>query len=409
MKRVIYILLTCSFLACHVTAQTENNLKAEKELVQHIDRFMTSNADKFDEFQRVMNAPVDTTAGERSKVIRNNAFITSYLTFAEQHAADYRRVRTAKFSQFGPPPASLLALHWDTVSTIVPELKGNDDLLSVIFIRMFDPVMAAEMVQGLVMGQFMNDSGESDLLAYYRTRELFGSRIYVKAISNDVWQVWAADRSLAISFRFNVSKGQIMGAGHTKLKDPAYAAIQWPASIVQPADNTVRLTADIAQVMWDTYPGQTYKPEDNNVYQQKRTVRLYDFMQQNRQRYQVAREEQLRQLDAPPAALTGYKEVVKVEDDIMQASDSVYLSSMIVYPQQCESIIGPAASTYTGEETQEVIKRVQQKGLFGSARYAKKLNNQEWEVWAVSAADAMRYHWNTASGQISQVQFWLRE
>lgn len=411
MKRLIYLAFIWSMTTCVAHAQISKDATAEKELLKSIDTFTSANAGKWEDLEKTMNGLSDSAIIQRAERFGSNPFIKAFNIFAQQNADKYAAVRVAKFVQYGPPPPALLALKWDTTSlrsrrTVI----GHIDLFSVIFLRAFDPSMIAQIANSLFTVQILSEAPFRDkIMDYYHKRDLFGMRTYVRPITGDIWQVWSADRSFAVAFRFDVKTGVVSAASRTKIDDPAYAKIQWPRSIVKPATEAIRLSDDIVQQMWENYPEAGYNEENYRQHAHLRREKLAGFLDNNRERYKSAREHTLRSLEQPPALLTSFKELTTEDDDILQYSDSTYNATVFLYPEQWATIIRMSAVSYLQLNAKDYSKRVQRSAIFGSSSYARQLNDHEWEVWNISTLDAACYIWDIGSGHVRKARYWVRQ
>lgn len=411
MKKTIYLTLILGTMAAAACSQSTNDAAAEKELSKAINVFTAANMGKWDDFEKRMNNLQDSAIEQRTDGLRNDPFIKAFNTFTQQNGNRYAAVRSAKFAQFGPPPPALLALKWDTLNTQSPgSMISYLELFSIGFMRTFDPSLIAQLTNAFLTTELFPDmSSREKILHYYRTRDLFGSLVYTRPVAGDIWQIWAADRSLAVSFRFDVRKGIASAVSHTKMNDPAYAQIQWPHSIVKPADETTRLMDNLTWQIWNSYPGPSFDSERYNEYKQLRNRELVKYFENNRAKYRPVREQQLRLLEQPPARLTGFKELTTAEDDILVYTDSSYYASTVLYPQQWGTVIATAATSYFEVSTAEFSRRLQRNGIFGSTSYARQLNDNEWEVWIVNTMDAASCIWDLRSGYIRKARYWIKE
>jgi hypothetical protein len=411
MKRFIYLVFMWTMVTCLAHAQIAKDATEEKELQKDIDAFTSANAAKWEELERTMTHLSDSAIVQRAERFANNPFIKAFNTFTQQNADRYAAVRSAKFAQYGPPPPALLTLSWDTTSLRSPrKVIGHIELFSVIFLRSFDPSMIAQVANSLFTVEILSEKPFSDrLMNYYHTRDLFGMRTYVKRLNNDIWQVWSADRSFAVSFRFDVRTGIVSAASRTKIDDPAYAKIQWPHSIVKPATEAIKLSDDIIQQMWGNYPEGGYDEDNYNLYAALRRGKLDSFLNNNRERYKSARAYQLRSLKPPPALHANFKELTTEEDGLLQYADSTYNAAVFLYPEQWATIIRMSAVSYLQLDAKDYAKRVQRIAIFGASSYARQLNDNEWEVWNISALDATCHIWNIRSGYTRNVRYWIRQ
>jgi hypothetical protein len=398
-------------VTCVVHAQIAKDAMEEKELQKDIDAFTSANAAKWEELEKTMSLLSDSAIVQRAERFANNPFIKAFNTFTQQNADRYAAVRLAKFVQYGPPPPALLALGWDTTSLRSRrKVIGHIDLFSVIFLRSFDPSMIAQVANSLFTVEILSEKPFSDrLMNYYHKRDLFGMRTYVKPLTNDIWQVWSADRSFAVSFRFDVRTGIVSAASRTKIDDPAYAKIQWPNSIVKPATEAIKLSDDIVQQMWGNYPEGGYNEDNYNLYAALRRGKLDTFLNNNPERYKSARTSQLRSLKPPPALHANFKELTAEEDGLLQYADSTYNAAVFLYPEQWATIIRMSAVSYLQLDAKDYAKRVQRIAIFGTSSYARQLNDNEWEVWNISTFDATCHVWNIRSGYIRNVRYWIRQ
>ncbi|PSL34449.1 hypothetical protein [Chitinophaga ginsengisoli] len=408
-KKIVSLTFICSLLTCVAYSQTT---KEEKELLNAVDRFTNANKQNWNDLEKLMNSLPDDEIAQRTEKFRNAVFIKSFNVFNQANGDKYAAVRTAKFAQYAPPPPALLALDWDTSSLRAPNsLTGNIDLFSVILLRTFDPTLTAQIANSMFAITIFSDSTLQPMaLRYYRVKGMYGMQLYTRHLSGDYWQVWAADHILAVSFRYDVRRGIISAPSRTKLDDPAYARIQWPHSIEKPANETVRLMDDLLQSIWDSYPATGYDNEDHYFrYRQLQTAKLAAFLSSNRGRYRIAIEQELRSLEQPPATLTGFKELTTAEDDIVPYRDSAYNAATFLYPRQWATAIQMAALSYLQLDPKDYGRRVQHNAIFGLNSYARRLNDDEWEVWNIGALDACSYIWDLRSGHVNKARYWVRE
>jgi hypothetical protein len=161
--------------------------------------------------------------------------------------------------------------------------------------------------------------------------------------------------------------------------------------------------------MWESYPEAGYNDDRYYAYAHLRRVKLTDFLDNNRERYKSAREYQLRLLTQAPPRLLNFKELTTAEDNILQNSDSIYNAAVFLYPEQWATIIRMSAVSYLHLNAKDYGKRVLRSSIFGSSNYARRLNDNEWEVWNVSALDATSYIWDIRSGHAGKVRYWIRQ
>jgi len=135
-----------------------------------------------------------------------------------------------------------------------------------------------------------------------------------------------------------------------------------------------------------------------------RTATASDFYIKNINRFKEVREERLTPFvkDYTPAK-TGYKELTAVPERIRQDT----LSRTYVYPEQWENTIQVAG--IQEDNAAEMAKNIQLNAFFGSGRYVKQIDEDNWEVWAVNDTDRIYYIWNTYTGQITQPRYWIKE
>lgn len=411
MRKFIYLPLVLSIFTSVACSQVTVDVTKEKQLIKAIGQFTKANEKKWDDFGKMMSSFSDMALAQRSERLRNNSFIQAFDTFTQQNETRYAAVRSGKFAQYAPPPSALLALNWDTTGQASPySMISHMDLFSVAFVRTLDPSVIAQITTSIVTAEILTGlSSENGPRDYYRVRDLFGTRVYTRPLAGNTWQVWAADRSLAISFLFDTGQGTVSAVSHTALNDPAFAKIQWPHSIAKPASEAVRLTDDIEYRIWNSYPEAGYDGDSYYDYRQARKERVTNFLQSQNERYKKAREEQLRMLDQPPAIPSNYKELTTTEDDLLHYSDSAYNAATVLFPQQWGTIIGIAAISYFEMDTKAYAERVQRNAMFGSDNYARRLNDNEWEVWTISASDASSCIWNIRSGYARKARYWVQK
>jgi hypothetical protein len=412
MRKIVSLTLIWIMISGTTYSQTSKDATEEKALLKAVDQFTNANRQNWDDLEQLMNSLPESEIVQRTEKFRNAAFIRAFDSFNQANGDKYAAVRTAKFLQYAPPPPALLALDWDTTSLRAPNsLTGNIDLFSVILLRTFDPALTAQIANSMFAITIFSDSSlQSRALRYYRVKGMYGMRLYTRHLSGDYWQVWAADHTLAVSFRYDVRRGIISAPGRTQMDDPAYTKIQWPRSIAKPANETVRLMDDLLQLIWDSCPATGYKNEDNYFRErQLQTVKLAAFLSSNRGRYKTAIEQELRSLEQPPVTLTGFKELTTAEDDITPYRDSTYNAAIFLYPLQWASAIQMAALSYFQLNAKDYARKVQHNALFGLNSYARRLSDDEWEVWNVGTLDASSYIWDLRSGHVSKIRYWVRE
>lgn len=401
-KTSLLLILNCII---YYTGFAQSPKDAEKDLQQKIDLFMRSNKSALSSFEKAIETYPDSAGAKRNEFIRSSPFIKSLQTFFQQQEGNYANVRSHKFSQFLPPPVALLELHWDSVS--LHELIVSD-LFTIVFVRAVDPGVIEQILHGLMIGELSSQLSQQELVGYYRTRSLFGDRIYTKHLSGDEWQVWSADRMLAVTFRINVRNGRISGIARTDARDTGYQQIQLPSSLAHATDNMVKLQEEIRQINWDSYPDKDFDPTYYSSYLQQRNESLYQFFEKNRTRYKTVREEQLRSLKPPPQLPQGFKDLVPTDLELINERDVNYISSTILSPSACETSIITATSSQGLMERKDIAKSVQHMSIFGVSRYARKLSGEEWEITAVGPEEIITYHWDISSGRISNIHYWVK-
>ncbi|PWV56322.1 hypothetical protein [Chitinophaga sp. S165] len=406
MRAFIYLPFVLSIFT--TVARSQHTNTDGKQLVKSIDSFTKKNFYKWLEFEEMTASHIDNGAATKFDSFRNNSFVKAFTTFTEQQATHYAAVRSSKFAQYAAPPPALLALKWDTTGQQSPgSTISHMDLFAVAFIRTFDPSTIAQITNSLVTADMFTDSSRDKMFAYYSKRDLFGIRIYARPIDNNNWQVWAADHFMALSFRFDAANGIVSAVSHTYMDDPAYAKIQWPPSVAKPANETERLRQDILTEIWNSYPANAVEGNSYYAYRDIRNEQVTKFHNRQLARYKPAREEQLRLLDAPPAELTNYKELTAPEDNLLQHSDSTYNAATLLYAEQWMQTLAIAAVSYFQIDTKIFAKRVQRNAISGSKTYARRLNDNEWEIMTISARDASSCIWNIKTGYARNGRYWV--
>lgn len=376
--RKITISLFCSFsalFACSQEKASSGNALEEKVLQDKVDVFMTQH-----------RAPIYAFVNDNAAVeaLKNDPFLVDFKQFTKDNGNTYATLRKARYAQYAPPPAGLQSLSWQTGG----DWGDNLDLLNIVFSRSFEPAFPAQFVYGLAIPRLtaMTNATIEETTAYYKAKTGYGTLIYTKPVSDSSYQIWAADNIFAITFKINVYTSTLSDIRFNLPKDPAYANVKWTPSLVKGLDEATRLQGDINQGIWN------------------KTTTVNDFYSKNINRFKKAREERLQLFvkDYSPAA-TGYKELEQVAEHIQQDT----LSRTYIYPEQWE--VGIQSASLSGDNARDMALRLQLNGFFGSARYVKQLDKDNWEVWVVNEKDRIYYVWNTYTGKIDKARYWIKE
>ncbi|OQP49795.1 hypothetical protein A4H97_28320 [Niastella yeongjuensis] len=342
----------------------------------------------------------DTTMIKR---FREHPFYIAYSRFLKDNGNEYLALRTARFRQYNPPPAALKAFAWRNPRGM-EEIGENADLMSLAFLRSFDPGMPAQIVMNTMVPFITADNylPIDDVMKYYRKRAAFGTLLYTEPVAGDVWQVWCADRSYVFHFTFDLRDGRL-----GKMQYAVVQPIEWPASVVKPLDEATGLWADGMRTLWDHY--QSYDLEKETRYMTHRSEIAGIFYQQNQARFVAARTAQLKTFLKPrPALDSGFKETTQPGDNILQNVDTVFNACSFIYPEQWESAIEVAAGGYLNLPVKDRAMRLQHKGMFGIERYVQQAGDDQYEIWTVSDNDVVHYVWDLRTGRVNNVRYWIK-
>ena len=407
MLKAFNLLTLCSLLCLQVFSQNT----AEKLLNKNADDFMNTHRSSWNELSKRMDSLPDESTTERMDLFRHHHFFKDYKSFVEKNGSNYARARAINFGQYAAPPAALTQLNWITPSGETADGINNIlDMLSVAFIRSFEPNVPAQLIYSMTLPEMISASYTTmeEVANNDHLKGLYGNLIYTKRDTGSIWQVWSATRAYAIQFSFNTRNGIVSNIQHTVPRDPAYAAIQWPPAVIKPADNAAHLAGALMQQLWNTYPGKDYDPDRYNEFQEKRNVVMLHFNQQHHAEFIKAREQNLKALQRSFTGPEGYKELTDSASRVVDNDQVIFEAATYIYPVQWNTYISTAANVYFQLDMKDISKRLEQNGLFASNIYTHQLGNNEWEVWTVNAADAMYYIWNIDTGAITKVRYWIK-
>ncbi|RXK83627.1 hypothetical protein [Filimonas effusa] len=410
MQKLI-VLLLLPFISC---AQGHQNKQLDKEKVinKKVDTFMVAWRKPWIELEKAINDLPDSATAGRIAAYQQHPFFKAYTGFIEENGKHYIAARTRLFEQYAAPPQALLQLSWQKPEWPLAEQENtNLTLLSLAFLRSFDPSAIAQTAYNIASPSLMSSHnlGIADAQKLYGIRELYGTHIYTKKLSDTVWQCWTADHLWAVSFDFNLRRGMLSNIRHTQPGDPKYAAMQWPGSMVKPVNETNRLLADLRMLLWESYPSATtYDSLPYNYQRQLSHKLVHDFNNRQHSRYRVVRKQSLEQLDHNAPDLSAYKEQTTPADNILRDEDTSFWASYYFDHEQLDFSIGNAAALYFQAGEKEIIRRVQYNIFFPASYHARKLNASEWEVWALKDTDAVSYIWNINTGHVQQPRYWVK-
>ncbi len=184
----------------------------------------------------------------------------------------------------------------------------------------------------------------SGMKSHYMARDRYGMRLYTRRITPSRWQVWAADRSMAITFIFHSNTGIVQPIARTTIGDPAYARIKWPPSPVHFYEKSDELASLVFTELWESYrPADTLETAG---FRERRRAIFHNFRTKHAIQYQAAIRQQLVRLEPPPAMPAGYRERTKSEDNMLAYSDSVMNAAVNLTPAQWASSLEAAAFPY---------------------------------------------------------------
>ncbi len=314
----------------------------------------------------------------------HHPFVKAFEQFRKVNGKEYATIRRAYYAQYAPPPAALVQLRWETGG----DWGSSPDLMSIAFMRSYDPGFPSQMVYYMAIPRIasMTAAPIEEVESFYKAKAGYGTLTYTKPVSDSVYQVWSVNRIFAVTYRINLYTGTLSHIQFNLPKDPAYAKIQWTTSLLKPIDGITGLQGDINQAVWN------------------RTTTVNDFYNRNIDRFKQVREERLRPdiKDYTPAK-TGYKELPDAPGRIKQDS----LTRTYMYPQQWEVAIQSAG--ILGDNAPLMAKRMRLNSYFGTARYVKQIDKDNWEVWVVHDTDRIYYVWNIYTGRIEKARFWLKQ
>lgn len=413
MKNLSILLLLLPFFSCAQNNKGNNKKDKEKQLVKKVDGFMATWRDKWIDLEKKIDEQPDSATAGRIKAYQTHPFFKAYNGFIEENGKEYIAVRTRFYEQYAPPPEALLQLSWQKPEwTLAEEEQTNLTLLSLAFLRTFDPLAVSNTAYNIILPNLMSTHhfGIDEAQKIYGIRERYGVNLYAKKISDTVWQAWAADRLWAVSFHFNIRTGMLFEIRHTTPGDPKYAAIQWPESLVKPVTESNHLWADLTKVLWNSYSGnKAYDSLPYNYHKAMYKKQIEDFSKQQHGRYVKVRRQSLEQLDNSTPDLSAYNELTTPEDNVLRDEDTSFFVNYYFDHSQWESSIANAASLYFKAGEKEIIRRIQYNIFFPATHYARKLNNDEWEVWSLNDTDAVYYIWNINTGQVRQTRYWVKK
>ncbi|KAA2242671.1 hypothetical protein F0L74_09075 [Chitinophaga agrisoli] len=389
MKKITCLMLACCAIVLHTFAQ-------EDALRQKADTFMAKHRTEWDDLELRLS---DSTMRRR---FQEHPFFRALNVFLKDNGDQYTALRTARFRQYAPPPAALKAFDWQTGSGM-EDLEQEIGLLSVAFLRSFDPVLPAQVVTSILSTGIaaMNNLPTDEFMAYYQKRDIFGFQLYAAPVTEDEWQVWCADRTYAMTFHFDLRTGKL-----GSLKFAQVHPIQWPASVIKPMDDAASLMAEEMRLTWDQY--RSYNPERETAYRQQRNTVVDSFYEKNQERFINVRATRLQLYVKDAPALTGYKELTTPDMPVLRNTDTVYPAHAFIYPEQWEVHIGNAANGYFELGPNDLRKRTSAAGLYGVQHYTHKTTGDQWEIWAVSDAQAIYYVWDLRTGKVNNIRYWVK-
>lgn len=406
MKHYFFLVLGFSIIAIHSFCQTAQ----EKALMHKADAFITAHRADWDSMEVVIDKLTDNASGRKQRsIIEKQPFFIAYKKFLAENKAALIAARTVRLKQYAAPPQPLFQLNWQTPSSWSDE-ENNTDLLAISWLRNFDPAFPAYMAYSIITPSLHAQTNTSieEARNLYKIRDLYSIRLYTRQVTDTVWQVWAADRCIAVTFRFNVYNGAVSAIQYALPPAAAWAVIQWPPSSIAPADSAQQLTTGLSDIKWQSYSG-VCSAEAASRHLPQRNQSLLQYYRQHQQQFIRMRTSQLQQLKQEAPALTGYQERPPEQGGPLAYVDTTFYAMAFIRPDNWASVISASSAYLLSEDARTIAKLIQRNHLFPSSGYARRLNEQEWEVWTVNESDAVFYIWNIYSGAIHTIHYYVRK
>lgn len=408
MKRILLAIICWSGMALAQESPAAN-VSAEIKMIASIDRFILSERNNFHAYEQMLEEMAHAADSVRYIRYPSNGFVQAFRKFTHDHAEEYTQLRSARFSQYAPPPPALLRLGWDSagVTKDVAQIAGHFDMLAPAFMRTFEPFTLAQVLVGMMTSSAYEENHDAQK-PHFVTRDAYGTRIYTQRQSPGVWQVWAADRRMAITFRVHVATGILEPLARTRIGDSAYESIAWPQSPVKYWTEAEALHAEISAVLWKSYRPEDVQDTQTSAGRDYRNSRLWQFRTMHSSRYQSAIRQQLSLLETPRELPAGFRERTRPGTDLLAYSDSILNTAVNVTPAQWGTTLEAAAFPLL-DMNKGVMKLVMRNGYFPVHRYARRLNDAEWAVMIIQETTAIAFTWNIASGKVRDARYWVME
>lgn len=403
MKKHSTLLCSCLIAAVYGLSQTD----AEKALTQKANTFITTQKAEWLLLEQAVTQMPDNTPDAKQKAFyQKQPFYQAYQTFLHENGAAYAAARKAQLLQYAPPPEGLQQLTWQQPEWYAGESEAvGMDMIALAFLRSYNPVEITQLAWNLVTPSFFaaTNTPLTEAQNLYHLRDLYGTRLYTKPLNDSVWQLWSADRSMAVTFRCDIRNAVITAVRYSLPGDPAFAAIVWPPSVIQPADSTTRLSAVLWEALWKNYPGSTYQPEAYAQNLMQRNQVLNSFTHEHLPEIMSIRKQLLQQLPATRPALSGYKPHPLETAQLLQHADTALYAACFMQPQHWAAVIAASAAYLHEADPKTIAMLIQRNAIFPTTCYAKQINNEEWEVLVNRETDAISYTWNINTGHIARI------
>ncbi|UYQ91777.1 hypothetical protein MKQ68_16945 [Chitinophaga horti] len=406
MHRIYTLIAVCALFSLQACSRQEDN-RDEKELTAKVDQFMEDHRKEWDAFENIIaDVPGDSaSAAANADRFRQQPFYKSYQAFLKDNNGLYTKIRTARLEQYAPSPAALKSVKWHTPGWLEKD-KATFDVISLSFLRSWEPFGPGQTIFNMILPGLAAENyyTAEEINGYYRAREIFAFQVYAEPAGEGKYQVWLADRTMAITFLLQLSDYTVRDIRYTQPKDPAYANIQWTASVVKPLDETSKMAGEMRQLMWENY--KSFDPAQYAMYETQRNITLQAYYNKHQEQFKRIRETQLEQAKQGSPSFVGYSEKTKA-DEVVNAQGG-YGGQAFLQPGDWMNVVYNTTGAFFDEDPAKIGLRLARNAMFKTVTYAKKLEDDRWEVHIVSDTDIVGYIWDLDTGNISSPRYWLK-
>jgi len=345
---------------------------------------------------------------QRQKILRQTSFFSKINDFLHDHENEYLAIRKQALNKFAAPPKQLLELPYQPMEMGDDLLSfyGSPEIASLVLVRALGPMEVSILVTNLIRPQTKEFKTEDDI-KQITLSQLFGTKTYVKKLSDDEWKIWGVNRLYALSFSWNIKTGVMRNFSYVPPDAEAIDRIAFPP-FMQPSIPKDSLLLKLSEYQWNAYHSLKIDDLASYTINNKLDKLLRLFFQENKQSYLPLRKLLLTDRPKPIAIPTGYR--IRYEgadlDGIQEQLGS--LNPFNLEPEDLTDNVYIFITTSQNFNTDKsVIDKMQYNAVIGfQHRVAPSNLDNVWKIQAEGYAEIIEYNWNIATGEISAIKLW---